>query len=82
MILNVPEKAKQPNGTPSPTTPEETEGQLKVDWLQALGVGFGAGILVALIGVWQVREIRRRRQPRSTAEVGGGDNPRIHSEHH
>jgi tetratricopeptide (TPR) repeat protein len=27
---------------------------------QLLGVGFGAGAVVALLGVWQVREIRRR----------------------
>jgi tetratricopeptide (TPR) repeat protein len=30
---------------------------------QLLGVGFGAGAVVALLGVWQVREIRRRRAP-------------------
>ena len=27
----------------------------------ALGVGFGAGLLVSLFGSWQLREIRRRR---------------------
>jgi tetratricopeptide (TPR) repeat protein len=32
---------------------------LRVDW-QTLGVGFGAGILVAIFGLWQIREIRRR----------------------
>ena len=44
--------AKIGDTSPWPTNP----------W-QLLGVGFGAGALVALLGVWQVREIRRRRAP-------------------
>jgi tetratricopeptide (TPR) repeat protein len=43
-------EAKDGATSPWPTNP----------W-QLLGVGFGAGALVALLGVWQVREIRRRR---------------------
>ena len=38
---------------------EGTEG-INVDW-RTLGIGFGAGFVVALFAVWQVREIRRRR---------------------
>ncbi len=30
-----------------------------VDW-QIVGVSFGAGLLVAIFGSWQIREIRRR----------------------
>jgi tetratricopeptide (TPR) repeat protein len=32
-----------------------------IDW-QTLGVGFGVGLLVAVFGMWQIREVRRRRQ--------------------
>ena len=35
----------------------------RIDW-QSLGVGFGVGILVAIFGMWQFREIRRRLQKR------------------
>ena len=31
---------------------------------QSLAVGFGAGVLMAIFGMWQLREIRRRRQRR------------------
>jgi tetratricopeptide (TPR) repeat protein len=41
-----------------PTSPWPTN-----PW-QLLGVGFGAGAVVALLGVWQVREIRRRAAAR------------------
>jgi hypothetical protein len=34
------------------------------DW-QNLAVGFGAGLVVAIFGSWQLREIRRRRQNRA-----------------
>ena len=29
-----------------------------------VAVGFGAGVLMAIFGMWQLREIRRRRQRR------------------
>jgi tetratricopeptide (TPR) repeat protein len=47
-----------------PPTENETSA---VDW-RALGIGFGAGLLVALFGYWQVREIRRRLHARSERE--------------
>lgn len=35
-----------------------------LDW-RTLGVGFGIGLVVAVFGMWQIREIRRRRQSRA-----------------
>lgn len=35
-----------------------------LDW-RTLGVGFGTGLVVAIFGMWQIREIRRRRQSRA-----------------
>jgi tetratricopeptide (TPR) repeat protein len=35
----------------------------RIDW-QTLGVGFGTGLVVGIFGMWQIREIRRRRQNR------------------
>jgi tetratricopeptide (TPR) repeat protein len=35
----------------------------RIDW-QSLGVGFGVGVLIAIFGMWQIREIRRRLQKR------------------
>ncbi len=32
---------------------------VRIDW-QTLGVGFGIGLVVAIFGAWQIREIRRR----------------------
>jgi hypothetical protein len=43
---------------------EEKKGQEqapRIDW-QPLGIGFGAGVLVALFGMLQIREIARRRR--------------------
>jgi tetratricopeptide (TPR) repeat protein len=48
---------------PSPDKVEPTSPWPTNPW-QLLGVGFGAGVVVALLGVWQVREIRRRAAAR------------------
>lgn len=39
---------------------KKEEQQRAVDW-QTLGIGFGAGVIVAIFGMWQIRELRRRR---------------------
>lgn len=38
-----------------------------LDW-RTLGIGFGTGLLVAVFGMWQIREIRRRRQSRTVVK--------------
>jgi hypothetical protein len=43
--------------------------------LRSLGVGFGAGVIVAIFGYWQLREIRRRRQTRAPAPPGDAGRP-------
>jgi tetratricopeptide (TPR) repeat protein len=49
--------------SPSPPGPEkQVAGKIEVDWLQALAVGFGCGLVVGLIVARQWREMRRRRQ--------------------
>jgi tetratricopeptide (TPR) repeat protein len=48
---------------PTPDKVEPTSPWPTNPW-QLLGVGFGAGAVVALLGVWQVREIRRRAAAR------------------
>jgi tetratricopeptide (TPR) repeat protein len=40
---------------------KRSEQAPKIDW-QTLGVGFGTGLVVAIFGTWQIREIRRRRK--------------------
>jgi hypothetical protein len=47
--------------------PAESQGWMP-DWRQVV-IGFVSGALVALLGVWQVREIRRRRQPARVASA-------------
>jgi tetratricopeptide (TPR) repeat protein len=49
-----------------PTPPGATNGSLPID-LRSLAVGFAAGLIVMVFGLWQVREIRRRLQARSAA---------------
>ena len=46
---------------------KKKEESTRIDW-QTLGVGFGTGLLVAVFGMWQIREIRRRRQARALAK--------------
>jgi tetratricopeptide (TPR) repeat protein len=64
-----PEKSPAPNFTDATGGPgkgakvEETSPWPTNPW-QLLGVGFAAGAVVALLGVWQVREIRRRASAR------------------
>lgn len=51
----------------SPPSPPEDAGWTPGPW-QTLGIGFVAGLVVALLGYWQVREVLRRR---SRAVSGG-----------
>ena len=48
-----------PEKTGKGTENKPSDMPFRVDW-QTLGVGFGAGLLVAIFGSWQLREIRRR----------------------
>ena len=58
------EDKKEPVKEPKPPGPvEPAVGKLNLDW-QALGVGFGSGLLAGVLAMWQWREIRRRRQVR------------------
>ncbi len=41
------------------------ETGLRLNW-QTLGTGFVAGLVVAIFGMWQIREVRRRRQKRQS----------------
>jgi hypothetical protein len=43
--------------------------------LRSLGVGFGAGVIVAILGYWQLREVRRRRQARATVASSSEGGP-------
>jgi hypothetical protein len=51
-----------PDPTPEPRSqqPAPPQAWMTNPW-QTLAVGFGAGLVVALLGYWQVREILRRR---------------------
>jgi tetratricopeptide (TPR) repeat protein len=40
---------------------DRDEASRPVDW-RTLGIGFGSGVMVAIFALWQIREIRRRRQ--------------------
>src|SRR5262249_45005286 len=46
-----------------PSDKPASGGALPID-LRSLAVGFGGGLLFAILGLWQIREIRRRRQAR------------------
>jgi hypothetical protein len=56
-LQNVQIEEKEPDIEEALKKEESARG---VDW-RTLGVGFGAGLLVALFGIWQIRELRRRR---------------------
>lgn len=57
----------QPTATVKPPAPPTSAtGTFPID-LRSLGVGFGVGLLVAVLGYWQLREIRRRLQARAAA---------------
>jgi tetratricopeptide (TPR) repeat protein len=76
-------KDQQPSKLPTSSDADKPAvAELKVDWLQALGVGFGAGILVGLIVARGWREMRRRRQARNLRpgqEVKDRGHTGIHS---
>ena len=60
-------QGKQQSPPPGPPKKEETQlGSLNIDW-QTLGVGFGIGLSCGVLFVWQLREVRRRRQARTGA---------------
>jgi tetratricopeptide (TPR) repeat protein len=40
---------------------KRSEQATRIDW-QTLGVGFGTGIAIAIFGMWQIQEIRRRQK--------------------
>jgi hypothetical protein len=67
--VTVAEAALTPTPAPAPGAPDPAKAAAPVDW-QSLGIGFGAGLLVALFGYWQVREVRRRRQTRTVTSRG------------
>jgi hypothetical protein len=48
--------------------PAVVAGTLPID-LRSLGVGFALGVLVAVLGYWQLREITRRLQARAAARA-------------
>jgi tetratricopeptide (TPR) repeat protein len=56
-----PRAAKDDKSRPEPTTP-------RIDW-QTLGLGAGIGFVVGIFGMWQLREIRRRRLSRPAREL-------------
>jgi hypothetical protein len=77
VLRAVPEKDLKIVETPKTTTTPTTTKPPKVDSaveqatpfpidLQTFGVGFGVGLVVTLLGVWQLREFRRRRLPSRT----------------
>lgn len=58
-----------PPAVPERKTADRTPpggSRLPID-LRSLLVGFGTGVFIAVFGVWQLREIRRRRQLRAAA---------------
>jgi tetratricopeptide (TPR) repeat protein len=59
--------APEPKRPPAPPMTAKTDS-FPID-LRSLGVGFGIGLLVAVLGYWQLREIRRRFQARAAAPV-------------
>lgn len=65
---NAANSAPQPSKAPRPTKTDapETPTPFPVD-LRTFGVGFLAGLVATLLGLWQLRELRRRRQARETA---------------
>jgi tetratricopeptide (TPR) repeat protein len=59
-----PAEQRPPLDFSEPGAKNETKSDVTSPWptnpWQLLGVGFGAGAVIALLGAWQVREIRRR----------------------
>jgi tetratricopeptide (TPR) repeat protein len=60
----LPVGVAQPAAVGAKGPPPAASGTLPID-LRSLGVGFGVGLLVAVLGYWQLREIRRRVQARA-----------------
>jgi len=62
------EPGAEPAAKRNPTNGSPPPGTTLID-LRSLAVGFGVGLLVAVLGYWQLREIRRRVQARSVART-------------
>ena len=46
---------------------DDTPPGTPFDWWRTLGVGFFTGLVVGMFAVWQLQEMRRRRQARAAA---------------
>src|SRR5205814_5926644 len=64
--LSDPEQASFPDlgALVDKSDKKSAEEGVRIDW-QSLAVGFGAGLVIAFFGRWQIQEIRRRRQARA-----------------
>ncbi|MCI0459151.1 MAG: hypothetical protein L0Z62_19515, partial [Gemmataceae bacterium] len=68
------DKPPPPPVRPPPPPKVATDDTFPID-LRSLGVGFGGGVIVAIFGYWQVREVRRRRQARATVPSSNEGGP-------
>jgi tetratricopeptide (TPR) repeat protein len=68
------EPAPPPPPPRKPPTPPAASTSLPID-LRSLAVGFAAGLIMTVFGLWQVREIRRRLQARADARLAPWSGP-------
>jgi hypothetical protein len=55
---------------PEPKIPVEPEVTLThVEWVQRQVIVFVVGLAIGIFALWQVQEVRRRRQPRASAQT-------------
>ncbi len=53
-----------------PKTDDTPNGLTSEQWWRTLGVGFATGLVVGMFALWQVQEMRRRRQTRAAGNHG------------